>query len=502
MTWLTLLALLPLVGGILVAFLKGSTGRAVGLVVSLATLVLAVVVAVLHSRGAELSEYALWIKSFGAYYALDVDGMGLLMVVLTAILVPVVLVAERHLDETNGRWGAHTFTALVLVLESFALFVFMASDVLLFYVFFEATLIPMYFLIAGRGGPRRAAAAVKFLLYSLAGGLVMLFGVIGLGFASASVGAPSYLVEDLARIPLAPGLEMALFVSFFVAFAIKAPMVPVHTWLPATTEEATPGTSTLLVGVLDKIGTFGMIKFCLALFPVASKQAAPIVITLAVISIIYGALAAIGQTNLMRLIAFTSVSHFGFMVMGIFVFTTQSINGSIFYMLNHGFSTAALFLAVGYLVRRRGSADIGAFGGVMQVAPVAAGVTLFAGLAGLSLPGLGSFVGEFLVIAGTWSRLPWVAAISTIAMVLAALYILIMYQRVHTGPVTEQTRRHITTDLSGWERLAVAPVMILLLITGLFPKPVLDVIEPVAKQAMSHVQATDPAPVVGNGGKR
>lgn len=496
---LTILALVPLVGGLVVWFLRGSTSRYVGVAVALATLALSLVVAAQQLGGANLSEHVLWIKAFGAYYALGLDGMGLLMVLLTTVLVPVVLLAEP--SDESGRWGGHVKTALVLILESLSLYVFLATDVLLFYLFFEATLIPMYFLIAGWGGAKRAKAAVKFLLFSLAGGLVMLFSVIGVGVSYAAQGAPSYLIEDLAKLNVAPSLEMLLFIGFFVAFAVKAPMVPVHTWLPDTAEQATPGTSTLLVGILDKIGTFGMIRFCLGLFPEASRLATPVIVVLALISILYGALAAIGQKNLLRLVAFTSVSHFGFMVLGVFALTTQSISGSIFYMLNHGFSTAALFLVVGYLAKRRGSVQITDFGGVFQKAPVLAGILLLGGLASLSLPGMGSFVGEFLVLAGTWSRYPVVAAVATLGMVLAALYILIMYQRTMTGPATEQTTQHITTDASWAERLAVAPVIVLLLLTGFFPKPVLDLSDQTAKQSMTTMNISDPVPAAGKEGK-
>ncbi|HSN11949.1 MAG TPA: NADH-quinone oxidoreductase subunit M, partial [Propionibacteriaceae bacterium] len=466
---LTILALLPLVGGLVVWFLRGTTARYVGLAVALVTFVYSVVVATVHLRGTDTSEHLVWIKAFGAYYALGLDGMGLLMVLLTTLLVPVVLLAEQRTEE--GRWGGQVWTALVLILESLSLYVFMATDVLLFYIFFEATLIPMYFLIAGWGGPKRARAAVKFLLFSLAGGLVLLFSVIGLGISFANQGAPSYLIEDLVKLNVSPSTQMLLFLGFFVAFAVKAPMVPVHTWLPDAAEQATPATSTLLVGILDKIGTFGMIRFCIGLFPEASRLATPVVVVLALISILYGAIAAIGQRNMLRLVAFTSVSHFGFMVLGVFALTTQSISGTIFYMVNHGFSTAVLFLVVGYLARRRGSVEITSLGGVFQVAPVMAGMLLLGGLASLSLPGMGSFVGEFLVLAGTWSRYPVIAAVGTLGTVLAALYILIMYQRTMTGPVTEQTKEHVTSDATWLERLALAPVILALLVLGFFPKP-------------------------------
>ena len=495
---LTILALLPLVGGLVVWFLRGNTARYVGLAIALVTFVYSIIVAAVHLGGTDTSEHQVWIKAFGAYYALGLDGMGLLMVLLTTLLVPVVMLAERHTDE-EGRWGAHVWMALVLILESLSLYVFLASDVLLFYLFFEATLIPMYFLIAGWGGPKRAKAAVKFLLFSLAGGLILLFSVIGLGVSFANQGAPSYLLADLVKLNVSPSTQMLLFLGFFIAFAIKAPMFPVHTWLPDTAEQATPGTSTLLVGILDKIGTFGMIRFCIGLFPDASRLATPVIVVLALISIVYGALAAIGQKNMLRLVAFTSVSHFGFMVLGIFALTTQSISGTIFYMVNHGFSTAVLFLVVGYLAKRRGSVEITSFGGVFQVAPVLAGMFLLGGLASLSLPGMGSFVGEFLVLAGTWSRYPIIAAVGTLGTVLAALYILNMYQRTMTGPVTDQTKEHITSDATWLERLAIAPVILLLLVLGFFPKPVLDLTDQTAKQAMTTLNVSDPAPIVGQG---
>ena len=493
--WLTLLAVLPLIGALLIAATKAVPARQTALVVSLLTLGVSVFVAVAHHGGTQFSEVVAWIRPIGAYYALDVDGMGLVMVLLTTILVPLVLIAEWNTGVgESGRWSARAFVALVLVLQSFSLFVFLASDVLLFYIFFEATLLPMYFLIGGWGGAKRGSAAMKFLIFGLAGGLVMLFSVIGLGMNSAAAGTPSYLIADLAKMPLDTNLGRWLFAGFFIAFAVKAPMVPAHTWLPQAAAESTPGGAALMVGVLDKIGTFGMIRFCLGLFPEASQWATPVVLVLALISIIYGAVLAIGSRNLMRLIAFTSISHFGFMVLGIFALTTQSLTGSIFYMVNHGFSTAALYLAIGYLIKRRGAANVSDFGGVAQVAPVAAGLTLVAGLSSLALPGMSSFVSEFLVMAGTWSRYPVVAAVATLGTVLSALYILLMYKTTMTGRATEQTTTHITSDLSGREKLAVAPLIALILFLGLFPRPALQIIEPVSQATMSHVGVTDPAP--------
>jgi len=495
--WLTALALLPMLGAVAVALVKGPTGRLLGMGVALATLALGVVVAVRYGQGADLAEQVMWVRPFGAYYALGLDGMALLMVLMTLVIVPVVLLAEwRTGEDQTGRWQSSTYVALVLALESLALYVFLATDVLLFYLFFEATLIPMYFLIGGWGGVKRGAAAVKFLLYSLAGGLVMLFSVVGVGVLQAQTGSPSYLLADLMKLDIPANLEPWLFAGFLVAFIVKAPMVPVHTWLPDVAEQATPGSSTLLVGVLDKIGTFGMLRFCLGLFPEASRMATPFMIVLAVISILYGAIAAIGQRDLMRFVSFTSVSHFGVMVLGIFALTSQSITGSVFYMLNHGFSTAAMFLVLGFLVKRRGSALIPDTRGVFQVAPVLAGLSLVAGLSSLALPGMSSFVSEFLVLAGTWQRYPVHAAFGTLATVLAALYVLYVYQRVMTGQPTDEVRRTVDRDLDGRERLVMVPLIAVLLVLGFFPKPALDAIAPLAKATISHVGVADPTPAV------
>ena len=278
--------------------------------------------------------------------------------------------------------------------------VFAATDVFLFYVLFEAMLIPMYFIIGSYGGAQRSYAAVKFLLYSLVGGLLMLAAVIGL-YVVSDGGPQAFLFENLLGTEMGTSTERLLFLGFFIAFAIKAPLWPVHTWLPDAAAESPPGGAVLLVGVLDKVGTFGMIRFCLPLFPDASQWATPVVITLAVIGILYGALLAIGQTDLKRLIAYTSISHFGFIVLGIFAMTTQGQSGSTLYMVNHGFSTAALFLIAGFLISRRGSRLVGDFGGVQRVAPMLAGTFLVAGLSSLALPGLSSFVSEFLVLVGT-----------------------------------------------------------------------------------------------------
>ena len=501
--WLTILGLIPLLGAAVLCLPMKQVAKGVGLAFALATALVGFVVAALFTGGASLSESVPWIPAFGASWSLGLDGMGLMMVLLTVVLTPAVLLAEWKLADTSGGgWGARAFFGLVLALESLSLFVFLADDVLLFYLFFEATLIPMYFLIGGFGGANRSYAAVKFLLFSLAGGLIMLFSVIGLYAESTrQFGAPSYLLADLAQLQWAPTTGMLLMLGFLIAFIIMAPMVPVHTWLPTAAEESTPGTSVLLVGVLDKIGTFGMIKFCLYLFPDASRSVGPIMIVLALVSILYGAVAAIGSQNLLRLVAYTSVSHFGFMVLGIYSFTTAGVSGTIFYMLNHGFSTAALFLVLGFLISRRGSAMVDAYGGVQKVAPVLTGSLLLAGLSALALPGMSSFVSEFMVLAGAWSREPWVAAVAALGTVLAAVYVLLMFQRTMTGPVTDQVREHITTDLNGREKLVVVPLIGVILFLGILPQVALSVIEPTAVATLTQARVTDPVPLHGKEAK-
>ena len=322
----------------------------------------------------------------------------------------------------------------------------------------------------------------------------MLFAVVGVYAATSRAGQPSFLIADVANTQIGGSLEQYLFVGFFIAFAVKAPMVPVHSWLPDAAEQATPGATTLLVGVLDKIGTFGMIRLCLQMFPNASAWATPLVIVLAAVSVIYGALMAISSRNLLRLVAYTSVSHFGFMVLGIFAFTSASLTGSIFYMLAHGFSSAAMFLVVGFLLYRRGSAEIAAFGGVEKVAPVLAGVFLVSGLATLGLPGTANFVGEFTIMTGAWPTQPVAVAVAVVGTVLAAVYVLWAYQRVFTGQTTPQVVEHVTTDVDVRERLVVAPLIALLLVFGFVPQPMIDVVSSTAATTMTHVGMSDPQP--------
>ncbi len=380
---------------------------------------------------------------------------------------------------------------MMLVLEAMAIGQFAATDVFLFYVLFEAMLIPMYYLIGRYGGPQRQYAAVKFLLYNLLGGLVMLVGVVTLYFAGPG-GERAYMLDNLVGEDFGQTTARWVFVAFIFAFAVKAPLWPLHTWLPDAVAEATPSNAVLLSGILDKVGVFAMLHLCLPLFPEASVWAAPAMVTLAVVSIVYGALLAIGQTDMKRLIAYTSVSHFGFIVLGIFAMTSQGGSGATLYMINHGFATAGLMLIAGFMMSRRGSRLISAYGGVQKVAPVLAGTFLFVGLANLSLPGMSTFVSEFLVLLGTFGRYDVAGVIAASGVLLAALYVLIFYQRTMTGPLKEGNED--TPDLRPREIAVMTPIIVAILALGFFPKPVLDVIDPAIGHTMRDVQRLDPLP--------
>jgi NADH-quinone oxidoreductase subunit M len=444
--------------------------------------------------GFQFTQSTPWISAFNINYAVGIDGISLVLILLSTILVPIVILATWH-ESDVGRWGSKVFYILILVLETMMIGVFAATDLFLFYVFFEAMLIPVYFLIGGYGTGEKSAAAVKFLLYSLFGGLLMLASIIGIYVIAGNQIGATFDLTELAKLQIDDTTENFLFLGFFIAFAIKAPLVPFHTWLPDAAKSATPGTSVLLLGVLDKVGTYGMIRFCIALFPDASKTFTPYIITLAVISILYGAFMAIGQRDIKGLIAFTSISHFGFITMGIFAMTSQAMSGATLYMVNHGFSTAALFLIAGWMIKRRGSSTIADFGGLQRVTPVMAWLFFIAGMSSLALPGLSSFVSEFLVLVGTYTRYPVAAIIGTFGIVLAALYILIPIQKTLHGPITPGNEG--MADLSLREKLAIAPVIAVIIAMGFYPKPVLDLINPTAEKVVVTAGFTDPAAKVG-----
>ena len=336
---------------------------------------------------------------------------------------------------------------------------------------------------------------MKFLLYSLFGGLLMLAAIIGLYVISGNQTGHSFDINTLSSLTIDQSTQNFLFLGFFIAFAIKAPLWPFHTWLPDAARASTPGTSILLLGVLDKVGTYGMMRFCITLFPEATKTFTPIIIVLSVISILYGAFLAIGQKEINGLIAFTSISHFGFITLGIFSMTSQGMSGATLYMVNHGFSTAALFMVGGWMISRRGSSKIEDFGGLQRVTPIMAWCFFIAGMSALALPGLSSFVSEFLVLVGTFTRYPVAAIFGTVGIILAALYVLIVVQKSLHGPTAPGNEG--MSDLNLREKVAIAPVIALLVLLGFFPKPLLDAINPAATHVMVHSGVTDPAPKAG-----
>ena len=500
MSLLTIVGGLPLLGALIVALIPSKSSELIKRVAFGATLAIAVASIFLATgfdksiTGMQYVQSNAWIAAFNINYAVGIDGISLVLILLSTILVPIVILATWH-ESDVGRWGTKSFYILILVLETMMIGVFAATDLFLFYVFFEAMLIPVYFLIGGYGTVNRSAAAVKFLLYSLFGGLLMLASVIGIYVIAGNQIGATFDLTKLATLQIDNTTENLLFLGFFIAFAIKAPLWPFHTWLPDAAKAATPGTSVLLLGVLDKVGTYGMIRFCIALFPDASKTFTPLIITLAVISIIYGAFMAIGQKDIKGLIAFTSISHFGFITMGIFAMTSQGMSGANLYMVNHGFSTAALFLVAGWMMMRRGSSTITDFGGLQRVTPVMAWTFFIAGMSGLALPGLSSFVSEFLVLVGTYTRYPVAAVIGTLGIVLAALYILIPIQKTLHGPTTSGNEN--LKDLCLREKIAISPVILIIVVMGFYPKPVLDLINPTAEKVVVNAGFTDPIAKMG-----
>ena len=522
--WLTVAGAVPLAGALVVALIPGLPAdsaeadrqarnvltKQLALAFSVATLVVVAIIAAKFQVGGpnyQFTEVYSWIPAFGVHYALGVDGIALVLILMTVVLMPVVILASWHDAEGSAaaggttpparpRHSVKTYFSLMLVLETMMIGVFAATDVFLFYVFFEAMLVPMYFMIGSYGVGKRQYAAVKFLLYSLLGGLLMLVAVIALYVYSTESAVTghhgTFLFNVLVHVPLSPTVQKWLFLGFFIAFAIKAPLWPFHTWLPDAATSAQPGAAVLLVGVLDKVGTFGMIRYCLELFPSAARYFTPLVLVMAVVGILYGAIVAIGQRDMKRLIAYTSISHFGLIALGIFVLTSQGQSGATLYMVNHGFATGALFLIAGFLIVRRRSHLISDYGGVQKVTPVLAGLFLIAGLAGLSLPGLSTFVSEFLVLVGTFTRYKAAAVAAAIAAILSAIYILWMYQRTMTGPVREEVAHF--GDLKARELWAVGPLIALIIFFGVYPQPLLNIINPAVSRTLVQVHATDPVP--------
>ena len=486
--WLTAMVALPALGAALLGLvpaLRRSAGRAVALAVSAAELVLALVVAATRFDWSAAASYQVtdsftWIPQLGISWSLSVSALSLVMVLLATALVPLVLVAGWDEEEPADQ-GA--YPALVLALESFMVVIFTAWDLAVFYFAFEAMLVPLYLMIGryGVGGEaERHRAAMKFLLYSLFGGLVMLGGVVALWATAPAPGSRElfFRFDTLAQVSqsLPQGAQALVFATFMVAFAIKAPMVPVHTWLPDTAAVARPGTSVLLVGVLDKIGTYGMIVLCLRMLPGPSASA-----RWAIVSIIWGGLAANGQNDIMRLVSYTSVSHFGFMVLGVFIGSETALVGAMFYMVAHGVSIAAMFWLSGWLSRRGSTQDMREYAGMQRVAPVLAGLWLTAGLASTALPRRSGAAPPNPALMGPGRHRAAAALFAVLGVVIAAMYVLMPYQRVFTGAPAKG--KEGLSDLGGRERAVMAPVVAAMLVLGIWSAPLVSALTPIANDA-------------------
>jgi NADH-quinone oxidoreductase subunit M len=469
---LSVVTFLPAVGGLALLVVpreQVAALRRVSFCISLAAFALSVPLYVLFdgaSADYQFEEFAPWLRSLGASYHLGIDGISLLLVLLTTFLTPLALLGSWHAVEDRVK----EFVATTLVLETGMLGVFVSLDLFLFYVFWEAMLIPMYFIIGVWGGANRIYAAVKFVLYTMVGSLLMLVAILALYYQhGAATGTYTFDLPTVARHVLPPGrAQNLMFLAFALAFAIKVPLVPLHTWLPdAHVEAPTPG-SVILAGVLLKMGTYGFVRFCLPLFPDASITFTPLVFALAVIGIVYGAWVSTVQPDLKKLVAYSSVSHLGFVMVGVFTLNHQGLLGGVLQMINHGLSTGALFLMVGMIYERRHTRLIADFGGLWAIVPAFSALFLVVALSSLGLPGLNGFVGEFLVLVGAF-QVDWkLAAVASTGIIFAAVYILWMYQRVFFGAVRHEENRRLL-DLSFREWAVLVPVIIVIVWIGVYP---------------------------------
>ena len=494
MNLLTLLLVLPAAGFLIALLIPRSSAqgsRVWALFISLVTFVVSLALPVMFDRNTAGEQFSLnvpWITTPDIHYYVGVDGIGLWLVVLSTFLTPIcVLISWRYIQNR-----AKEFYAFLLLLEVGLIGVFIAQDLFLFYVFWEVSLVPMYFLVGIWGHERRIYAAVKFFLFTMAGSVLMLVAIIYLYNRAGTFSYPA-LVEMLqaGRLSFAPTEQLLLFLAFFVAFAIKVPLFPLHTWLPDAHVEAPSAGSVMLASVMLKMGTYGILHFCLPLFPSASRTCAPWIVVLAIIGIIYGALVSLVQPNMKKLVAYSSVSHLGFVVLGIFSFTQLGFDGAVYQMLNHGISTGALFVLVGLLYERRHSLEIADYGGVATAAPWLSTAFLITTLASIGLPTLNNFVGEFLVLQGaaitnyTWAI--WAA----IGVILSACYMLWLYQRVFYGEVTGEVRSHLP-DLNLREWAVVVPLIAMMVWMGVYSQTFLPAVGKTTARVLSQTQVNVP----------
>ncbi|PYM64457.1 MAG: NADH-quinone oxidoreductase subunit M [Candidatus Rokuibacteriota bacterium] len=489
---LTAVTFLPALGALVLLLVPrraASVFKVGGLVVTLVTLLAAVPLYVgFDDRVADVQfeEVRPWMPGVGISYHLGVDGISLLLVLLTTFLMPVALASAWHAIE--DRWKE--FVVTMLILETGMVGVFVSLDLFLFYVFWEAMLIPMYFIIGVWGGTKRVYAAIKFVLYTMVGSVLMLVAILALyAQHGAATGTYTFDLPVLTRWVLPPGLAQELmFLAFALAFAIKVPLFPFHTWLPDAHVEAPTAGSVILAGVLLKMGTYGFLRFCLPLFPDASLVFGPLVVALAVIGIVYGAWVSTVQPDMKKLVAYSSVSHLGFVILGIFTLTPQGLVGGVLQMVNHGLSTGALFLLVGMVYERRHTRLIADFGGLWSVAPAFSSLFLVVALSSLGLPGLNGFVGEFLILVGAFQTNPWVAALATSGVIFAAVYLLWLCQRVIFGAVTHEANRGLR-DLSPREWTLLVPVVVLIVWIGVYPSALTGKTEATIEALLAQVQS-------------
>ncbi len=435
--------------------------------------------------GFQMVESHEWIPAWGITWSLGIDGIALWLVLLTTLLIPVVLLSSWNSIHKYVK----EYVIAMLVLEFGMLGAFLALDLFLFYVFFELMLVPMYLIIGVWGGTNRIYAAMKFFLFTIAGSLLMLLAIIYLVFLNYhQTGVTTFAISELYGLSIPLGTQAVLFFAFALAFAIKVPLFPLHTWLPDAHVEAPTGGSIILAGVLLKLGTYGFLRFVLPFFPDSTVTYAPLLATLSVIGIIYGALVAWVQPDMKKLVAYSSVSHLGFCVLGIFSLSQTAIEGSILQMVNHGLSTGALFLLVGVIYERRHTRQLSDFGGIARSMPVFTVIFIITVMSSIGLPGLNGFIGEFLILSGTFKTMPGFAIIAASGVILAAIYMLWLVQRVFFGPITHDENRTLA-DMKWNELAAVIPLIVMMIWIGIRPNTFLKPIEPAVQQLLTTVRS-------------
>jgi NADH-quinone oxidoreductase subunit M len=487
---LVVMTFFPLLGVLVLLFLKPeqkNTTRWVALITSLITFILSLAVLVQFDPSSgeiQLEVQQSWIKVAGwnIDFYMGVDGLSILLVLLTTLLTPISILSTWTAVEERVK----EFMVFFLLLEMGMIGVFVSLDLFLFYIFWEFTLVPMYFLIGIWGGPRRIYAAIKFFLYTMTGSILMLLAILWLGIRQGTFSVP----ELIATGGIPEGVQMWLFLAFAAAFAIKVPMWPLHSWLPDAHVEAPTAGSVILAGVLLKMGTYGFLRFNLAMFPDATLKAAPWMAALAVVGILYGAAVSYAQKDVKKLVAFSSVSHLGFVMLGLFALNPQGIAGAILQMVNHGLSTGALFLIVGMIYERRHTRDMDAFGGLWKIMPVYGSLTLIVVLASMGLPGLNGFVGEFTILLGAFGSDAlgsyWFAGLAALGVILAAVYMLFMFQKLFLGEVDKEENRTLK-DINWREIATLVPLLILIFWIGLYPKPFFNIMEPAINKLLENI---------------